>query len=126
MRPAIKKKKSELRAKMFKAARSKPLHADYDLHAYVGILRNSFWIGDHVDSLTAQKIASRAYDAVSVYDSGRHGKPRFRCEGWMSALTMNTEDAKERDIIVRGGILNHARPCQAGGGCQDSSHGPQF
>jgi hypothetical protein len=50
--------KSKLRAKMFKAARNQANHTEYSLHGYVGVLHNSCWIGDHIDSLTAQKLAT--------------------------------------------------------------------
>ena len=85
-RSAIKKKKSKLRTKMFKAARNKAEYTEYHLHGYVGTLRNSCWIRDHIDSLTAQKIATRAFNAVSDYEFGKHGKPRFKRRGWMSSL----------------------------------------
>ncbi len=71
---------------MFKTARNKAEYTEYHIHNYVGILRNSCWIGDHIDSLTAQKIATRAFDAVSDYEFGKHGKPRFKRRGWMSSL----------------------------------------
>ncbi len=83
---AITKKKSKLRTKMFKTARTQAEYTEYHLHNYVGILRNSCWISEHIDSLTAQKIASRAYSAVADYEFGKHGKPRFKRHGWMSSL----------------------------------------
>jgi putative transposase len=83
---AVTKKKSKLRTKMFKTARDQAKYTEYHLHSYVGILRNSCWIGDHIDSLTAQKIATRAFSAVSDYEFGKHGKPRFKRRGWMSSL----------------------------------------
>ena len=43
-RTAIKKKKSKLRTKMFKAARNQANHTEYSLHEYVGRFRNSCWI----------------------------------------------------------------------------------
>ena len=85
-RLAIKKKKSRLRAKMFKTARNIAEYTEYHLHNYVGILRNSCWISEHIDSLTAQKIATRAFNAVADYEFGKHGKPRFKRHGWMSSL----------------------------------------
>jgi putative transposase len=51
-RTAIKKKKSKLRAKMFRTASNQANHTEYSLYKYVGRLRNSCWIGAHVDSLT--------------------------------------------------------------------------
>ena len=85
-RSAIKKKKSRLRTKMFKTARNIAEYTEYHLHDYVGSLRNSCWIGDHIDSLAAQKIATRSFNAVADYEFGKHGKPRFKRRGWMSSL----------------------------------------
>ncbi len=83
---AIRKKKSKLRTKMFKEARNQTNHTEYSLHEYVGVLCNSCWIGDHIDSLTAQKLATRAYKAVADYEFDNHGKPRFKRHGWISSL----------------------------------------
>jgi hypothetical protein len=48
---------------------------EYNLHDYVGRLRNACWIGDHIDSLTAQKIATRAFQAVSDYEFAIMARP---------------------------------------------------
>jgi putative transposase len=85
-RTAIKKKKSKLRARMFRTARNQANYDEYSLHEYLGVLRNSCWISDHIDSLTAQKLATRAYNAVTDCEFGKHGKPRFKRRGWMSSL----------------------------------------
>ena len=48
---------------LFKRARERYEFSEYALHSYSTKLRHS-WIGDHIDSNTAQKLATRAYKAV--------------------------------------------------------------
>ena len=59
--------------------------------------------GDHLDSLTAQKLASRAFTAVKEYQFGKRGKPRFKRYGWMSSLEgkNNASGIKWRDGRVK-------------------------
>ena len=78
--------KGKKRTALFSKSRDAAHYTEYSLHAYVGILCNSCWIGEHIDSLTAQKVASRAFQAVTDYQFGKHGKPRFKRKGWMSSL----------------------------------------
>ena len=51
---------------------------EYDLHAFCALTKNACSIGDHLDSNTCQKIASRAFAAVRQYAFGKRGKPRFK------------------------------------------------
>ena len=74
------------RTALFNSAGNQANYSEYALHACVGHLRNSCWIGGHIDSLTAQKIATRVYNAVEDYRFGKHGKPRFKRKGWISSL----------------------------------------
>jgi len=83
---AGKMSKGGQRTALFNSAGNRANYSEYALHACVGHLRNSCWIGGHIDSLTAQKIATRAYKAVEDYQFGKHGKPRFKRKGWMSSL----------------------------------------
>jgi len=70
-------KDDPLRSKMFAQARKHYGFREYDLHAYAGELRQS-WIGDHLDSLTTQKLASRAYQAASRLLFGQARHVRFK------------------------------------------------
>jgi putative transposase len=78
--------KGKKRNPLFSKSRDAANYTEYSLHNYVGILRNSCWIGEHIDSLTAQKVATRAFQAVEDYQFGKHVKPRFKRKGWMSSL----------------------------------------
>ncbi len=50
---------------------------EYDLHRYAKQF-GKCWIGRHLDSLTVQKLASRAFDAVQKYHFHQRGRPRFK------------------------------------------------
>ena len=83
MPPKIKGQKNSLvvnkeRQELFKSARKKYQFSEYALHGYTTHLRQSQYISGHVDSQTAQKIASRAFDALMKYTVGKRGKPRFK------------------------------------------------
>jgi|APSaa5957512535_1039671.scaffolds.fasta_scaffold23384_1 putative transposase len=59
---------------------------DYDLQNYVLTLRKNNWLGEKIDSLTAQKIAKRAFDSIQKYAFGVRGKPRFKSFGRISSV----------------------------------------
>ena len=65
------------RKALFQAARDDHEFNEYSLHAYAGQIRHS-WLGEHLDSLTVQKVATRAFKAVFRYSIGQAGKPRFK------------------------------------------------
>src|SRR5215472_10838567 len=52
------------RRPMFAQARAASACSEYGLHAYADQLRQS-WLGDHLDSNTCQKLATRAYAAAN-------------------------------------------------------------
>ena len=78
-------------------------YSEYSLHKYAAKVCRACWIGDHIDSLTAQKLASRAFIAVKEYQFGKRGKPRFKRYGWMSSLEgkNNTSGIRWRDGRVK-------------------------
>ena len=86
------KEEIEARAKAFKEARKKYGFTEYSLHDYAGKIRNS-WIGEHIDSLTAQKIATRAYNAVNKTVVGNAGKVRFKHYGELTSLEGKNNDS---------------------------------
>jgi len=53
----VKGKRNKGRTEAFKALNAKFGFSEYDIHIYATTIRNS-WIGNHLDSTTAQKIAS--------------------------------------------------------------------
>jgi transposase len=62
---------------LFKRARERYDFCEYALHSYSTQIRQSF-VGDHIDSNTAQKLATRAYKAVEKVLLARSKKVRFK------------------------------------------------
>ena len=99
MPPKIKGQKNSLvvnkeRQELFKSARKKYQFSEYALHRYTTHLRQSQYISGHVDSQAAQKIASRAFDALMKYTVGKRGKPRFKSYHRFSSM-----EGKSIDIL---------------------------
>jgi transposase len=62
---------------LFKRARERYDFSEYALHAYSTRIRAS-WIGNHIDANTAQKIATRAFNAAQKVLFGQARKVRFK------------------------------------------------
>ncbi len=93
-------------AKAYQAARSLPrgkertaafslcktTHAfsEYALHAEAAKIAQACWIGDHLDSLTIQKISSKAFAGVAAYVYGKKGRPRFKRRGSLVSVEGKT------------------------------------
>jgi hypothetical protein len=95
--PAAKK-----RSEAFYAANEEAGFREYDLHAYA-IQFGHAWLGEHLDSLTIQKTATRAFLAVQQFAFGKRGKPRFRGKGWYDSVEgkTNTSGILWREQAVR-------------------------
>jgi putative transposase len=65
------------RKRLFAQARTQCHFSEYALHAYAQPLGQS-WLGEHLDSLTIQKLASRAYAAANRLLLGRAKRVRFK------------------------------------------------
>jgi len=65
------------RKALFAQARSQHAFSEYALHAYAPQFGQS-WLGDHLDSLPLQKLASRAYGAAHRLLLGRAKRVRFK------------------------------------------------
>src|SRR6266436_5425292 len=65
------------RKMLFAQARQQHAFSNYGLHAYVQALGQS-WLGEHLDSLTLQKLASRAYGAANRLLVGKAHRVRFK------------------------------------------------
>ncbi len=70
---------------LFKRAREQYDFSEYALHSYSTQLRHS-WLGDHIDSNTAQKLATRAYKAVEKVLFGKAHKVRFKGKNQMDSV----------------------------------------
>lgn len=65
------------RKALFAQARAQHSFSDYALQAYASHLRQS-WLGEHLDSNTCQKLATRAYGAANRLLLGRAKRVRFK------------------------------------------------
>ena len=74
------------RTALFKESNSKIKFTDYGIQDYVLALRKKNWLGEHIDSLTSQKLANRAFKAVYSYAIGLRGKPRFKGFNRLSSI----------------------------------------
>lgn len=62
---------------------------EYDLHAYAKQFGHS-WIGEHVDSLTVQTLATRVFKSAQRYAFGKAGRPRFKKYGQVDSVEGKT------------------------------------
>ena len=83
------RKKTKERTAAFAAARKQFGFAEYDLHAYANQFSHS-WLGEHLDTNTVQKLATRAYLATQRYAIGQNGKPRFKGRNWFDSVEGKT------------------------------------
>jgi hypothetical protein len=77
---AILKVHKQERYALFSQLRQEYGFSEYALHAYATKARTA-WIADHLDSNTAQKLASRAYQAANRVCLGQAKKVRFKSRG---------------------------------------------
>ena len=73
------------RARAFADANAVYRFREYDLHAYA-VQFSHAWLGEHLDSNTVQKLATRAFQTVQQYAFGKLGRPRFRGKNRLHAV----------------------------------------
>jgi transposase len=74
------------RAKAFRTLNERFGFREYDLHSWAGKHIKHQWLGEHLDSLTVQKLATRAFKAAREYAFGKHGRPRFKGRWQLDSL----------------------------------------
>lgn len=94
--------KSKERSVSFRKAIQSYKFTDYDLQNYACHLRKNNWLGEHIDSSTAQKIATRAFLSAQSYMHGKRGKPRFKGKGQFVSIEGKSNEA---GIRFREGYL---------------------
>ncbi|MFB2934356.1 zinc ribbon domain-containing protein [Aerosakkonemataceae cyanobacterium BLCC-F154] len=82
-------KKSKARTVAFKEVNQAYGYSEYDLHSYCTVIRNS-WIEKHIDSNTAQKLATRAFNASIKVAFGQAKKVRFKGKNQLDSLEGKT------------------------------------
>ena len=68
----------KIKNKKFREARDAVSFTEYSLHKYLTKTYSNSWLTKYVDSLSAQKIATRAFKAAEQYAFGKRGRPRFK------------------------------------------------
>jgi len=98
------------RSQAFIQARQAVGFGEYDLHAYAKPFGRSY-LGDHLDSLVVQTVASRAYQAVNDYLLGKKGRPRFKGPNQFDSVEgkTNTSGLRWKDNQVVWNVLSGRR-----------------
>jgi len=78
-------KRNTKRTKAFRDLNKRFCFREYDLHKYAKTVRHS-WIGAHIDSSTAQQLATRAFKAVQKVAFGFAKKVRFKGQNRMKSI----------------------------------------
>lgn len=84
--------KGQKRTSAFKEANEAHGFREYDLHAYAVQFGHS-WIGEHLDSLTVQKLATRVFMATQRFAFGKGGRPRFKTYGQVDSIEGKSNSA---------------------------------
>src|SRR5713101_3937976 len=99
------------RKTLFAQARAQHAFSDYALHAYVQAMGHA-WLGEHLDSLTLQKLASRAYRAANRLLRGTARRVRFKGRHQLDTVEGKTNTSGTRwcgDRVEWKGLVLPAR-----------------
>jgi hypothetical protein len=77
---SISRTQKQERSRAFREVRQQYGFSEYAMHDYAKMVRIA-WIADHIDSMTAQTLATRAFQAVNRVCLGQAKKVRFRSKG---------------------------------------------
>jgi len=89
MPKTIKGNRNKGRTEAFKALNAKFGFSEYSIIIYATKIRNS-WISNHIDSNTAQKLASRAFKAVGRLAFGQAKRVRFKGKNQLKSVEGST------------------------------------
>jgi hypothetical protein len=78
---ALPRSQKQERSRAFSQLRKLYQFSEYALHAYATQVRHCPWIADHLDAMMAQKLATRAFQAVNKVCLGQAKKVRFKSKG---------------------------------------------
>jgi hypothetical protein len=104
--------KGKERTKAFQAARESAGYTEYALHSYATQIRNGGgkWIAKHIDANTAQKLATRAFEATERVNFGKAKKVRFKSKNQLDSLEGKTSTRgirwKNEQVHWSGLVLN--------------------
>jgi len=88
MPKTVKNKRNKERTEAFKELNSKFDFSEYSIMNYATKIRRS-WINNHIDSNTAQKLASRAFKAVQRIAFGQAKRVRFKGRNQLKSVEGN-------------------------------------
>src|SRR5258706_4730858 len=94
-------KRGAARGKAFAEAMKAAGFEEYALHEYGAQFGHS-WLGEHLDSLVVQKLASRAFEAVEKYHYGIRGRPRFKGRHQLDSVEGKTNTSGLRWCVETG------------------------
>src|SRR5260221_1115801 len=94
-------KRGAARGSAFAEAMTAAGFEEYALHEYGAQFGHS-WLGEHLDSLVVQKLASRAFDAVEKYHYGVRGRPRFKGRHQLDSVEGKTNTSGLRWCVETG------------------------
>jgi putative transposase len=86
-------KQTQQRTKLFNQASTQYAFREYALHSYVKTLCKGNWLSTHIDSSTAQALATRAFKSVLKYALGKSGRPRFKGKNSFSSIEGKSNQA---------------------------------
>ena len=99
------------RKTLFAKARAQHAFSEYALHAYAQQFGHS-WLGEHLDSLTVQKLATRAYGAANQLLVGKARRVRFKGKQQLDSMEGKTNTSGilwRGDHVAWGGLVLPAR-----------------
>jgi transposase len=100
------KRNNPERKVLFKKAREQYDFSEYALHSYSTGLRQP-WLGIHIDSNTAQKLATRAYKAAEKVLFGQAKKVRFKGKNQLDSVEGKSNASGIRwkgEVVEWGGL----------------------
>jgi putative transposase len=90
--------------------------SEYSLHAFIGGIRNSCRIRNHIDCHSSQKIATKAFQSTKEFLFRKRGKPRFKAYGRYRSMEGKSNASGIRFLqgkivwSIRGGKKLEIRP----------------
>jgi len=104
MPKTVKGKRNKVRSLAFKALNAKFGFSEYSIMNHAKKIRNS-WINDHIDSSTAQTLASRAFKAVQKVAFGQAKRVRFKGKNQLKSVESKTNKTGIRYNEKTGHVL---------------------
>jgi transposase len=84
--------KAKARGEAFDVLRECYGFSEFSLHAYVTQF-SQCWIGEHLDAVSLQTLATRAYRATNDHFLGKRGRPRFKSYSQLDSIEAKSNEA---------------------------------